>query len=210
MPVLSGITVPPSVSVRRRRQQGLHMFILVPRSTLCKVYQADGFHSKGRRKGPLMEISQLMSAMNMVETDHQLVVEKLQLLKDALGCLMDSDRNPASVVKRIDELSKVIASRFSAHVAQQEIRLFPFLLQNLPEEPDLVAALRKEHEGIEQKSAELSNCLKLALELEEKLPHAVLWDVMTYGWDLWELLDGHAHRETAAIRRCFAKFVQTM
>jgi hemerythrin-like domain-containing protein len=157
-----------------------------------------------------MEISQLMSAMNMVETDHQLVVEKLQLLKDALGCLMDSERNATSLVKRIYELSKVIASRFSTHVAQQEIRLLPFLVQNLPEEPGLVATLRNEHERIERKSAELSNCLKVALELEEKLPHAVLWDVMTYGWELWELLDGHAHRETAAIRRCFAKFVQTI
>jgi hemerythrin-like domain-containing protein len=157
-----------------------------------------------------MEINELMSAMSLVETNHRLILEKLELVKESLGCLMKPEITRAPVIQKFQDLVQAIAARFSAHLAQQEVQLFPFLLKHLPEEPDLVSDLRKEHDQIEHKMEEMSNCLKVALELEENVPHAVLWDIATYGWELWELLDSHAHRETRAVRQCFSKFLQTV
>ena len=33
----------------------------------------------------------------------------------------------------------------------------------------------------------------------------VLRDLLAYGWELWELLDNHAHAETQAVHQCVAQ-----
>jgi len=47
--------------------------------------------------------------------------------------------------------------------------------------------------------------LHIADELKDKLPDMVLWDLVTYGWGLWDLLDTHAHAETRAVHQCIAR-----
>ncbi len=71
--------------------------------------------------------------------------------------------------------------------------------------PELVALLRAEHSEILRKREELGNCLEVAGGLEDRLPRAVVRDLLGYGWELWELLDHHAHAETRAVHRCLAR-----
>jgi hypothetical protein len=156
-----------------------------------------------------MEITQLMSAMNWIEDDHQLVVDKLRALQQALGCLREPGSDAARFLRRLQTFNQAIAARFSAHVAQQEVHVLPYLQNNLPDEPGLVATLREEHEKIKSKLGEWDSCLKVALQLES-VPHAVLLDILAYGWEVWELLDRHAHRETTALGRCFGRFLQAV
>ena len=68
--------------------------------------------------------------------------------------------------------------------------------------------LRREHAEIRRKREELDNCLALAGELEDGLPKRVLRDLLTYGWELWELLDNHAHTETQAVHQCITQSVR--
>lgn len=85
---------------------------------------------------------------------------------------------------------------------EEETGLFPFLERYRPGGADLVARLRQEHAQIRRMRAEFSNCLALALDLDDELPRMVIRDLLTYGWDLWEVVDQHAHAETQAVHQC--------
>jgi hypothetical protein len=74
-----------------------------------------------------------------------------------------------------------------------------------PDGPELVACLRREHEELRRKREEFGNCLELAIELEGGLTKTVLRDLLGYGWDLWDLLDKHAHVETRALHQYLAR-----
>jgi hypothetical protein len=65
--------------------------------------------------------------------------------------------------------------------------------------------LRREHAEIRRRCQELGNCLEVADDLENEFPRMVLRDLLTYGWELWELLDDHARTETRAVHRYLAQ-----
>ena len=72
------------------------------------------------------------------------------------------------------------------------------------EERDLVARLQAEHTEIRHKREEFGNCIDVAAELGDDVPSAVVNDLLVFGWELWDILDHHAHAETYAIQRCLA------
>jgi hypothetical protein len=45
----------------------------------------------------------------------------------------------------------------------------------------------------------------VAAELGDELPAAVVNDLLVFGWELWDILDHHAHAETYAVQRCLAR-----
>ena len=77
-----------------------------------------------------------------------------------------------------------------------------------PEGADLVSRLRLDHEEIRQKREEFGNCVLVALDLEDTLPQAVVRDLLIDGWDLWSLLDRHAHVETQSLQECIVRYFQ--
>ena len=97
------------------------------------------------------------------------------------------------------------ATHFAAHLLEEERTLFPYLRRNLPDGADLVARLQAEHAEIRRKREEFGNCLDVAAELGDGLPSAVVNDLLVFGWELWDILDHHAHAETYAVQRCVAR-----
>lgn len=156
-----------------------------------------------------MEISKLMAVMNTVEEDHRQVLDTLKELRESLETLSGTD-SPCTVLKRLHEVNAGFAARFARHASDEERTLFPFLAENLPEETELVNELEREHQEIITKFGEFQNCLDVGDELEDKVPHAILLDVLAFGWELLDLMDRHAHHETSAVQRCFSKFVQSV
>jgi hypothetical protein len=82
------------------------------------------------------------------------------------------------------------------------------LEQQKPDGAELVGRLRLEHEEIRHKREEFGNCLQVASDLEERLPRAVVRDLLIDGWDLWEILDKHAYVETQAVQQCVARYLR--
>jgi len=153
-----------------------------------------------------MNANQFLAALNTVEQDHCLVLDKMRALKDAVGCLLDPEgTDPRQVVERLRDLNDYFATQFASHMEEEETTLFPLLEQQEQGGPELVAHLRAEHGEILRKREELGNCLEVAGGMEARLPRAVLRDLLGYGWELWELLDHHAHAETRAVHRCLAR-----
>jgi len=153
-----------------------------------------------------MNVDPFLAALNTVEQDHRLVLEKMQALKDAVGCVLNlEDTNPRRVLKRLQDLNDYFVSHFASHMDEEETTLFPLLEQQDAGGPELVVHLRAEHGEILRKREELGNCLEVATGLEDHLSRAVLRDLLSYGWELWELLDHHAHAETRAVHRCLAR-----
>ena len=92
-----------------------------------------------------------------------------------------------------------------SNLANSGIDTVYVLAQYKPEGPELVARLRREHDDIRRKRQELADCLRVAEGLEGGAPPMVVLDVLGYGWDLWELLDNHAHVESRALHECLAQ-----
>ena len=152
-----------------------------------------------------MTAAEILNALNTVERDHQLVLHKIQTFKDAVTCLLDpAGTDPRPVLQRLRQGVNFFTTEFSDHCFEEEANLFPILEQQ-PGGDTLVAELRKQHVVLKDKCQELSTCLDVAGELEDHVPRAVLRDVVTYGWQLWELLDQHAHTETSAVHKCIAQ-----
>jgi iron-sulfur cluster repair protein YtfE (RIC family) len=150
-----------------------------------------------------MSAAEVMAALNTVEQDHRLVLEKVQALKEAVGCLLGAGgEDPCQALGRMRESDRYFATLFESHMEEEETTLFPLLERYAAGGADLVARLRREHAEIRAKREELGNCLAVAADLEDRPPRAVLRDVLTYGWELWELLDNHAHLETRSIHHC--------
>jgi hemerythrin-like domain-containing protein len=153
-----------------------------------------------------MNATELLPALNTVEEDHRLVLDKMRELKETACYFLDpGGTNPRQVLDRLHQLHDYFASQFAAHMAEEETTLFPLLEQHQPGGPELVARLRREHGEIRRRCEELGNCLKVADELEGEFPRMVLRDLLAYGWDLWEVLDDHARAETHAVHRYIAQ-----
>ena len=159
-----------------------------------------------------MSAAEVTAVLNTVEQDHRLVLQKMQALKEAVGCLTDpgpGDDDVRCVLGRLRQSNRFFASQFEAHLEEEERTLFPFLEREKPEGPALVAGLRDEHAEIRRLRDELGNCLEIALEVEDAPPLMVLRDVLAFGWELWEALDSHAHVETQAAHRAAARYLQS-
>ena len=153
-----------------------------------------------------MDVGKLMAALAAVEQDHQLVVEKVQALKEAVTHLIDAEgAQPRRALERFQELDRFFSTRLMDHLQEEERDLFPFLEKELPDGAERVARLRREHDALTLKRKDFGVCLEVAVGLQEGLPRAVLSDLISYGWELWELLDTHAHTETQAIRQCVTR-----
>lgn len=124
-----------------------------------------------------MSAAQIMAALSTVEQDHRLVLEKMQALKGAVSCLLESgdgDAGVRCVLVRLRESNRFFAGRFEAHLEEEERTLFPFLERQKPEGPALVACLRQEHAEIRRLRDELGKCLGVAFEIEDDPPRMVL------------------------------------
>jgi len=156
-----------------------------------------------------MNVAEFRVALKTVEQDHRLVLEKVQALKDAVSCLLEPEASdPRPVLDRLRDSDAYFATQFASHMEEEEATLFPILEQHQPDGPELVARLRREHEEIRCKREEFANCLAVAIELENGLTKMVLRDLLAYGWELWELLDSHAHVETQAVHQCLTRFLR--
>ncbi len=152
-----------------------------------------------------MNAAELTAALNTVEQDHQLVLDKVQALKDTASHVLNPRAaDPHQLLDRLREFNKFFATQFASHLDEEETTLFPLLERQQPGGAELVARLRREHTDLRRKHEEFDNCLQIAFEVEDELPPMVLRDVLTYGWELWELLDTHAHDETRAFHQCLA------
>jgi iron-sulfur cluster repair protein YtfE (RIC family) len=145
------------------------------------------------------------AALTTVEQDHQMVLDNVQALKESVCFLMDpEDRDLRRVLARLRESDDFFATLFLAHMDEEEATLFPLLEQDGAAGAELVARLRSEHDEIRRKREEFGTCLEVTAGLNN-LPRQVLRDLMVYGWDLWEMLDHHAHLETRALQQCVAQ-----
>jgi hypothetical protein len=150
-----------------------------------------------------MNAAQARAALATVEQDHQLVLDKMRALKDAMSGLLEPESTEAGrVLDRLREIDEYFATHFAAHLEEEETTLFPFLERQDPAGAALVASLRHEHAQIRRKREEFGTCLGVAGELEDGPPERVLRDLLFYGWDLWDALDQHAHAETRALHQC--------
>jgi iron-sulfur cluster repair protein YtfE (RIC family) len=150
--------------------------------------------------------AEFLAALKTVEQDHQLVLDKMQALKETISHLLDPGQAaPRRAVRRLREMNDYFIIQFTAHMDEEEITLFPFLKKYKPDPAELVAQLRAEHDDIRRKCDELGKCLDVADQLQDAIPRMVLRDLLAYGWDLCEVLDYHAHLETRALHRCLAR-----
>jgi hypothetical protein len=150
-----------------------------------------------------MNAAELLAALNTVEQDHELVLKKVQALKNAVSCLLDPDRaDVPAVLEQLRDFNEYFTKEFSAHLAEEETTLFPLLERHAAGGPELVARLRQEHQDMCRKREEFAKYLGIAVEVGDELPRMVLRDLMTDGWLLWGMLDRHAHEETRAVNEC--------
>jgi hemerythrin-like domain-containing protein len=156
-----------------------------------------------------MNAAQFEAVLKTVEEDHQMVLDKMQALKDVVHCLLEPKQvNAPQLLTRFQEIHDYFATQFEAHLDEEDTTLFPLLEQSGSAEAELVGRLRDEHDQIRRKRAELSDCLHIARELEDALPEQVMLDLLAYGWGLWDLLDRHAHEETRAVQDHLTRFLR--
>lgn len=152
-----------------------------------------------------MNANEVMAALQTVEQDHELVVEKIRALRNVVILLLDTPTaDPRRALGQLREIKDYLNTQLEAHFDEEDETLFP-LLEKQPGGPPLVARLREEHEAIRRKREDFANCLQVAGELEDNLPRAVLRDLVFDGWELWTLLDRHAHAETEAVQECVVR-----
>jgi hemerythrin-like domain-containing protein len=150
-----------------------------------------------------MNATGVIAALNTVEHDHRLVLDRIQALKDTVDWLMNRNvKDARQGLLQLREINKYFATEFACHLEEEEQTLFPLLEQWNAEGRELVAQLRTEHDTLRHRCQELDDSVQVAIELEDGLRKAVLRDVYIYGWRLWEGLDDHAQVETQAIHRC--------
>ena len=147
-----------------------------------------------------------VAALKTVEEDHRLVLEKMRALREAISWLISpGSPGPRRALERLREAHAYFATHFAAHLLEEERTLFPYLRKRLSDGADLVARLQAEHAEIRRKREEFGNCLDVATDLGDDLPRAVVNDLLCFGWELWDILDHHAHAETYAVQRCLAR-----
>src|SRR5579885_3484712 len=149
-----------------------------------------------------MNATEVMAALDTIEQDHRLVLERMQALKETVNCLMyHGTKDIRQVLFKLREINKYFSTEFICHSDEEEQTLFPLLEQDHTGGKSLVTRLREEHDAIRRRCEEFDNSLQFALDLEDGLNKTVLRDVFIYGWRLWELLDDHARVETQAIQQ---------
>jgi iron-sulfur cluster repair protein YtfE (RIC family) len=149
-----------------------------------------------------MNATAVRAALNTVEQDHQMVLDKVQALKETVCFLLDpDDADLRRVLTQLRDSDNYFATLFLNHMDEEEAVLFPLLAEHGAGGSELVERLRSEHTEIRRKREEFGTCLEVVSGLDN-LPRAVLRDLLTYGWELWELLDNHAHLETRALHEC--------
>jgi iron-sulfur cluster repair protein YtfE (RIC family) len=154
-----------------------------------------------------MNAAAFTAALNTVEQDHQLVLDKIHALKELVGRLLSpEDLDTPQVLNRLRELDAFFATQLANHMDEEETTLFPLLEHYQAEGPALATRLRHEHDEIRRKLAAFNNSLGVALDLQDGLSQAVLWNLLIDGWELWELLDRHAHAETEGLRQCLTHY----
>jgi hemerythrin-like domain-containing protein len=157
-----------------------------------------------------MNITRVRDALDTIEQDHRLVLDRMQTFKDIVSCLLnEAPEAVCQTLLQLREVNKYFATEFICHMEEEEQTLFPLLEEVNSEGKEQVARLRTEHDLIRKLCQELDDSLQVALELEDGLRKAVLRDVFVYGWRLWELLDGHAHCETQAVQKCLESSLQS-
>ncbi len=154
-----------------------------------------------------MNTDEIMAALCTVEQDHQLVLDKMQALREAVSGLLEPNTPARRTLDRLQELNRYFVTQLMTHLEEEEVTLFPLLERHKPEGPKLVIRLREEHTEIRRQLDEFGNCLEIALQLEDA-PRVVLRDLLSYGWDFLESLDNHAHVETQGVHLCFARSLQ--
>ncbi len=153
-----------------------------------------------------MNAAELKAALDSVGQDHELVLAKVDALRQTVRCLVEPEAvNRSRILARLRDLNEYFAGRFAEHLEEEEKSLFPLLEKYRPEFAGLVARLRLEHEEIRRKVEDLGQGLHDAVEQKDGVTPAVLWDLLGCGWDLWELLDRHASAESGAVRQCLAR-----
>jgi iron-sulfur cluster repair protein YtfE (RIC family) len=154
-----------------------------------------------------MNVAEFKAALDTVEQDHQLVLDKVHALKEGVGYLLaPEDLDAPRVLGRLQELDNYFVTQLIAHMDEEEVTLFPLLERHASEGAALAARLRREHEEIRHKLDAFTSCLGVALDLQDRPPRAVLWDLLVDGWELWEVLDRHAHAETDGLRQCLTRY----
>jgi hemerythrin-like domain-containing protein len=152
-----------------------------------------------------MSNANLLRALSVVEEDHQIVLAKMQALRETVQHLLEPGPDGLDrALRRLRDLHAYFVTAFESHVTEEETALFGVLEQGHPTGRDLVARLRQEHETIRRRCEELGNSLAVATDLEDRLPRVVVRDLLTYGWEFWEVLDQHAYVETQAVHQCLA------
>jgi iron-sulfur cluster repair protein YtfE (RIC family) len=155
-----------------------------------------------------MTSEKLLATLQTVEQDHQIVLHKIAALKECIGTLLrPSEGDLHKVLRRLKEVNDYLETNFTTHLLEEEMTLFPLLAEFKPEGLNLVDRLRREHEEIRTKREEFASCLTIALEVEDTLPRAVVRDLLIDAWELWDILDEHAHEETQAVQECFGQFL---
>lgn len=154
-----------------------------------------------------MNAAELMAALQTVEQDHQFVQSKIQALREGVACLLrPGEVDMHQVLRGLKENNDYLGTNFTAHMLEEETTLFPLLEEFKPEGADLVRRLRLEHEEIRGQQEDFASCLAVAFDLGDALPKVVVRDALIHGWDLWHLLDKHAHVETQAIKECLCRY----
>jgi iron-sulfur cluster repair protein YtfE (RIC family) len=149
-----------------------------------------------------MNATECMAALNTVEQDHRLVLDKMRGLKEAVSSLLEPATNWHAAVDRLDELHRFFAGTIETHMQKGEISLFPLLEKSGPGGAQAAKHLRNEHTAIRRQLEEFGEFVRVADESDDE-PLKVR-DVLALGWKLWGLLDEHARRETQAVQQCLA------
>ncbi len=153
-----------------------------------------------------MNATELMAALDTVEQDHQLILDKMTGLKAAVACLLEPATNCHAALDRLRELNDFFATAFETHMQEEEVTLFPLLEKNGPDSVALVKHLLDQHAEIRGRLEEFDKCLHVADETEDNLQKMVVRDLVAFGWELWQTLDEHARLETQAVRGCMDRY----
>jgi hemerythrin-like domain-containing protein len=156
-----------------------------------------------------MSVAEIAAALNTVEQDHQLVLDRVQALKEMVAALGEpGDFDPARVFGRLRELDTFFVTQFMNHLDEEEKTLFPLFERLPPEGPGLAERLRREHDELRRQVNAFDRCLSVALDLQDRPPRVMLRDLLTSSWEFWEVLDRHAHAESQGLRECLSQHLR--
>ena len=153
-----------------------------------------------------MNAAEIRAALNTVEQDHQLVLEKMKGLKDAVSCLLEAGADYHGALARLRDLNRYFATAFETHMQEEEVHLFPLLEKDGSEGAAVVKRLQDDHAEIRRRLEEFDKCLDVASQTEDRPQKMVMRDLLTFGWELWEILNDHARLETQTVRQCLLRF----